>query len=144
MKKYKLNVKGKEYTVEIVNLGDDKAQVKCNGVSYTVDYDIPETPLQTPRLKRKPVIPDVSERKTFGPRDAAASNDVKAPIPGLITQIMVSEGDSVSMGQVVAKMEAMKMENNILVSSDGIIKNILVKKGDSVLEGDVLMTLEDA
>lgn len=144
MKTYKLNIRGKEYTVEIENIGDDSAQVKCNGEAYTVGYEIPGPPVKTPTLARKVAVPDVSERKTYSPRDAAASNDIKAPIPGLITQILVAEGDKVKMGQVVAKMEAMKMENNILASSDGKVKKILVKTGDSVLEGDVLMFLEDA
>lgn len=143
MKTYKLNIKGKEYTVEIENIGDDSAQVKCNGVSYTVAYEVPGPPVKTPTLARKVTVPDVAERKTFSPKDAAASNNIKAPIPGLITQILVTVGDKVKMGQTVAKMEAMKMENNILASADGLIKKIEVKTGDSVLEGDVLMTLED-
>jgi biotin carboxyl carrier protein len=69
---------------------------------------------------------------------------IKAPIPGLIIDILVKVGDKVKGGDVVAKMEAMKMENNILASMDGKIKSINIKMGESVLEGDVLMEMEEA
>jgi biotin carboxyl carrier protein len=145
MKKYKLNINGKEYTVDIESLSEDSVRVTCNGTEYKVEYEEPDKPRKKPApVTRKTAVPDVSERRTSSPASAATANAVKAPIPGLITQVLVSEGDRVEGGQTVAKMEAMKMENNILASADGKIKKIEVKAGDSVLEGDILMSMEEA
>ncbi|MBN2780837.1 MAG: biotin/lipoyl-binding protein [Candidatus Marinimicrobia bacterium] len=144
MKTYKFKINGKEYQVDIESVGDEFADVKCNGVSYKVEFELPDQPKKTPTLARKAVVPQVSEKRTHSPAESAAANVIKAPIPGLITAIVVSEGDKVESGQLVAKMEAMKMENNILAASDGIISRIAIKVGDTVLEGDVLMSMEDA
>ena len=144
MKTYKLIVNGKEYKVEIESLDDHSASVKCNGIDYKVEFDT-SVPVKEQRpLDSKPVIPDTSEKKTFSPGESSLSAAIKAPIPGLITKIMVSEGDIIKSGQVVAKMEAMKMENNILASSDGKVSQIAVKTGDTVLEGDILIRMEEA
>ncbi|MBW6457812.1 MAG: biotin/lipoyl-binding protein [FCB group bacterium] len=144
MKTYKLKVNGKEYSVDIEAINDDSAQVKCNGVDYTVEFEKTEPVKKEPVFDSKPVIPDTSTRKTFSPADAAAANVIKAPIPGLITAVLVKEGEHVKGGQVVAKMEAMKMENNILATSDGKVCRVEVKPGNTVLEGDVLVRMEEA
>lgn len=144
MKTYKMKVNGKEYTVDIEALNEDGAQVKCNGINYTVEFEKAEPVKKPPVLNNKPVIPDTSSRKTFSPADAAAANVIKAPIPGLITAVLVREGENIKGGQVVAKMEAMKMENNILATSDGKVSRIEVKAGNTVLEGDVLIRMEEA
>ncbi|HUX78683.1 MAG TPA: biotin/lipoyl-containing protein, partial [Alphaproteobacteria bacterium] len=57
---------------------------------------------------------------------------VKAPMPGLIVEVAVCEGESIKTGQPVAVIEAMKMENIIRAQCDGIIEKVYVKKGDSV------------
>ena len=83
----------------------------------------------------------VSEQST----DTTASKSGKAitsPLPGTITAIKVKEGDIIRTGQVVAVLEAMKMENDLQSESDGKVKEIKVEKGDSVLEGAVIITLE--
>lgn len=143
MKKYNIRINDKEFTVDIETLGEKKASVKCNGKEYKVEYDEPQETGKTPPVTRKAAVPDASGGYTSRPAASAAVNAIKAPIPGLITQILVSEGDTVRSGQTVAKMEAMKMENNILASVDAKIKAVNIKVGDSVLEGDVLMNLED-
>ena len=58
-----------------------------------------------------------------------------SPLPGVIIEVSVKEGQTVKAGQKVAVLEAMKMENEIQASSDGTVTAILVNKGDSVLEG---------
>ena len=57
------------------------------------------------------------------------------PLPGVIIDVCVKEGDTVKRGQKIAVIEAMKMENDILAESDGTVTAIYVKKTDSVLEG---------
>ena len=67
---------------------------------------------------------------------------VKSPLPGVILDIRVKEGDTVKKGQTVIILEAMKMENNINAHKDGKISEIKVKQGDSVLEGTDLVIIE--
>ena len=58
-----------------------------------------------------------------------------APLPGLIREVLVAEGDQVKKGQKIMVLEAMKMENEINADSDGTIISLLVAKGDSVQGG---------
>ncbi len=144
MKSYNLKVNNKDYKVDIESITDNKAEVLCNEKRYEVIFEESSAKTKTPVLSRKAAVPMADTAKTNTRASNAAANVIKAPIPGLITDVLVNEGDKVSVGAIVAKMEAMKMENNILASSDGKIKHIGIKVGDSVLEGDVLMALEDA
>ena len=66
---------------------------------------------------------------------------VTAPLPGIIINILVKDGDKVKEGQTVAILEAMKMENEIQAVHGGVVHSINVSKGDSVLEGTPLVTL---
>ena len=65
--------------------------------------------------------------------------DLKAPMPGLIYDIQVSEGQTVRKGDPLIILEAMKMENIIKAPADGTVKVIKVKKGDSVEKNQVLL-----
>ena len=67
---------------------------------------------------------------------------MKSPLPGVILDIKVKEGDMVKKGQVIIILEAMKMENNINADRDGKVTSIKVSKGDSVLEGTDLVIIE--
>jgi len=71
----------------------------------------------------------------------SAGTAVKSPLPGVIVDLKVREGDQVKAGQHLLVLEAMKMENNIDADRDGIIVELKVNKGDSVLEGDTLLTI---
>lgn len=64
-----------------------------------------------------------------------------SPMPGTITQILVSAGDHVSAGQTLVCLEAMKMEHRIKAPTDGVIKTISVKVGDITTDNHVLVTL---
>jgi biotin carboxyl carrier protein len=70
------------------------------------------------------------------------SNTITAPLPGVITSVKVKEGEIIKAGQVVAVLEAMKMENDLQAERDGRVKEVKVEKGDSVLEGAVIITIE--
>ena len=67
---------------------------------------------------------------------------MKSPLPGVILDIKIKEGDTVKKGQTVIILEAMKMENNINAHKDGKVVEIKVKQGDSVLEGTDLVIIE--
>ncbi len=68
--------------------------------------------------------------------------DVKAPMPGLVFSINVKIGDSISKGDPLLILEAMKMENILKSSGEGLIKAIKVEKGQAVEKGQVLIELE--
>lgn len=146
MRKYNILVNGNPYDIKIRNMDEDTAMVECNGVDYEVVLVEMENEIKTPKLVRKTANPYAPEKigdRTHKPGAKVSGAFIKAPIPGLMTEIMVKVGDKVSEGQIVAKMEAMKMENNIQATTAAVVKSIEVKQGDSILEGDVIMTLED-
>jgi len=72
---------------------------------------------------------------------ASGAGVVKAPMPGTILEIKVHPGATVKKGEVLLILEAMKMENEILASSDGIVKQVVVAKNASVSTGDVLVVI---
>ncbi len=69
-------------------------------------------------------------------------NAVKSPLQGLIVKIKVKVGDKVKKGDVIAVLEAMKMQNDINAPWDGVVKEILVSEGSSVNAGDPIMIIE--
>lgn len=72
----------------------------------------------------------------------AAVNDLKAPMPGLVLEIKVADGDTVKKGQALCVLEAMKMENVLKSESDGVIKSIQCQKGAAVEKNQVLIEFE--
>lgn len=70
------------------------------------------------------------------------SVEITAPMPGNIIEIMVKVGDTVSEGDEVIILEAMKMENPIFAPADGTVKEIKIKEKDAVEADQLLMILE--
>ena len=70
------------------------------------------------------------------------ANALKAPLPGVVTEIKVAVGDEVKAGDVVVVLEAMKMANNLEAEKDGKVTAICVKNGESVLEDAPLVVIE--
>jgi propionyl-CoA carboxylase alpha chain len=68
---------------------------------------------------------------------------IPAPMPGLLTRLMVAEGDIVEAGQNVAIIEAMKMENVLKAEMKGIVSSISAAQGDSLNVDDVIITLAE-
>lgn len=67
---------------------------------------------------------------------------IKVPMPGLIIEVSVKQGDTVKQGQGLLIVEAMKMQNEMNTPRDGIVKKILVQKGQIVNSGDTLIIIE--
>jgi biotin carboxyl carrier protein len=67
---------------------------------------------------------------------------IKAPMPGLVTQVMVKVGDTVTTGTPILVMEAMKMENEIRASGDGVVTEITVRPQEAVDQGRTLVSFK--
>jgi biotin carboxyl carrier protein len=68
--------------------------------------------------------------------------EIKAPMPGLVLEIAVTDGQQVKEGDKILILEAMKMENSILIHANATIKRVVVKAGQAVEKGQVLIELE--
>ena len=73
---------------------------------------------------------------------ASKVNDIKAPMPGMVLQVMVQNGQPIKKGDAIVVLEAMKMENILKSPADGIVKNIRVTKGDKVEKNQVMVDLD--
>ncbi len=139
MKTYKFRINGNEYNVDINSVEGNIADVTVNGASYQVEMENAPAPVQKP--VQAPATATAAPTATAtapAPKPAApagAGKPVTSPLPGVIIEVSVKEGQAVKAGQKVAVLEAMKMENEIQAPADGIVTAILVNKGDSVLEG---------
>ena len=71
-----------------------------------------------------------------------AGEPLPAPLAGNIFKVNVAPGDSVSAGDVIIILEAMKMETEVRASRDGTVASVDVKVGDTVAVGDSLITLD--
>jgi pyruvate carboxylase subunit B len=75
------------------------------------------------------------------PAASAPSHEVKAELPGKVLRLLASAGDTVSEGDAVVVLEALKMEIEVVASADGRIAEVLVSKGQQVNPGDTLVTI---
>ena len=78
----------------------------------------------------------------FNAGAAKLIKEIKAPMPGLVLEINVEQGQAVEEGAKILILEAMKMENSINIATQATIKKINVKKGQAVEKGQVLVELE--
>jgi biotin carboxyl carrier protein len=74
----------------------------------------------------------------------AGSGKIKAPMPGTVVKVVVSEGDVVTAGQSLAIVEAMKMEHDVRSPIDGVVAKLSVAAGDSVGTTEAMMEIEPA
>jgi propionyl-CoA carboxylase alpha chain len=76
------------------------------------------------------------------PQQGAGQDKVCAPMPGLLTRLMVAEGDVIEAGQNVAVIEAMKMENTLSAQIRGTVQEISAKIGDNLNVDDIILSLK--
>lgn len=144
MKEYKYKINGNDYKVAIGDIENNIAQVEVNGVPYKVEIE--EAKAATPVVVKTPRPASAPRTETGAkviskPTTSAGESAVNSPLPGVILDIKVKVGDTVAASDVIAVLEAMKMENNINAGKAGVIKSINVNKGDSVLEGTPIVII---
>ena len=117
MKKiYKVKVNGKVYEVELEEVKTVDGQV------------VTESKAQQPTVTTSVPV-------------SASGESIDAPMPGVIVDVKVKVGDTVKEGDLVAVLEAMKMETEIFSSKSGVVSAVNVTKGTQVELGDTIVTL---
>jgi biotin carboxyl carrier protein len=145
MRNYDLTINGNPYSVHVLDLSAEEAELEVNGKSYRVSIDkITET--LAVESEAPPMRSVSSTMPVSAPAQAATADagSVRAPIPGSIMSVFVKVGDKVQAGQPLFKMEAMKMENEINSQLDGTVSVINISAGDTVNQGQELMAITPA
>ena len=128
MKQFKITVNGKTY---------DVAVEESNGVASAPAA----VPVATPAAPAAPApAPAAAPAAPVAPA-APGAEKVNSPMPGNIIDIKVAAGDTVTNGQTLLILEAMKMENEIKAPCDGTVAGVHVSKGDTVDSGALLISL---
>ena len=139
-KEYKYTINGNKYEVAIGDVVENMVTVNVNGEEYKVEME-PDPEVE--KVVVKPVVAKPTAVPSEAPSGRANSNNaLKAPLPGVITEIRVNVGDEVQAGDVVLVLEAMKMANNIEAEKSGKITAVCVQPGQSVMEDDALVVIE--
>ncbi len=134
IKQYKITVNGKLYDVSVEEVGEILGGVQA---SKTISTFVNTDNTNTNNNKEKQIS---NKPQDSIPIDENAIS-IKAPMPGTILSFNVSVGDTVSEGQVLAILEAMKMENELVAPASGKVKSIHVEKGSSVVENQIILQI---
>jgi len=166
--KYKVTSHSKEYDIDVkesadgltVRLGAEEMNVDFQSVSKGKLFSMlvnnqsyrviigKKNARHTVNLRGHRFDFNVEDERTFlmrsliGDKQGKSAGEIKAPIPGLVSKIHVSEGDDVVQGQGVMILEAMKMENEIKSPAAGKIKKIIAQAGKNVEKGQPLFIVE--
>ena len=118
----------KSYNIEVVSTDQQNKSsvIKVNGKVYTTTIEDPFDRL----------LKELGMETGTGPVIA----EIKAPMPGLVLSVGVTEGQQILKGDSLLVLEAMKMENMLKSSTDGVVKKIHVSKGDKIEKNQVLIT----
>ena len=117
----------RSYNAEVVsfNLEEKIAEIKVNNNLYTISA--------------KDQFDVLLDKLGLSTLNAAKVSEIKAPMPGMVLKVFVSEGMEVKKGDNLFILEAMKMENIIKSPADVVVKTVKIKPGDKVEKGQVLL-----
>jgi acetyl/propionyl-CoA carboxylase alpha subunit len=110
------------------DIAGKKLKVEVDGESYEVSI--------------KDELDQMLDKMGFGIASTKLIKEIKAPMPGLVLEVTVAEGQEVNEGDRILILEAMKMENSLMIHTKATIKKINVKAGQAVEKGQVLVELE--
>ena len=141
--KVRVLVNGEGFVVTVRDRTRSSVSFEIDGRAYQVEIaaDVQSDqrsdtganiPCPQKALSGAPPVPDLA---------SVGSVLITAPIPGVVVEVLVSVDDMVEVGMVVARLEAMKMQNNILAKSAGRVASIFVAPGDEVADAQPLLEL---
>ena len=142
MKEYKYTINGNKYEVVISDITENIATLTVNGEEYTVEMEKQAEPEKPKPVVRKASEAEAPEGGSSAASGSASGTAIKAPLPGVITEVCVSEGQEVAAGDTVIVLEAMKMANALQAEKSGKVSAIVVKVGQSVMEDEALVYIE--
>ena len=127
---YNLILKYKSYNLEVVSPDKHSGEVAVKVNNRLIKVVV------------KTALDKLLSKMGLNNNNVAHTKDIGAPMPGLILDVVVKEGDEVVKGDKLLVLEAMKMENIIKSPGSGKVKSIVVSKGDSVDSGQKLIHFE--
>jgi biotin carboxyl carrier protein len=142
MAKYEVSIDGQQYSVEIIRDDGRLALLKVDDQEYEVEaINVSAAPASGASPAEG--APRTASAASSSPQGAVGAGglEVRAPMPGLVLQVMATVGQHVKDGDALIRLEAMKMENDIQSHAEGTVKEIRVAQGDEVQEGEVLLVL---
>jgi biotin carboxyl carrier protein len=172
-RRYTLDIQGTTFSLDVEETDVDRFEVVVGGQKYEVrlagDEDLPEAKI-TPAFEPGRVphgVPAGAARVSASPSGSAAARSppraapapvprraaarpgasggtLAAPMPGVILDVMVKAGDSVTRGQEIAVLEAMKMQNTIRSPRDGTIAEVCVTPGHAIGHGDAIVRYQES
>ena len=141
--RWRVRVDAAEFELASERMPDGKLRLASEGGVTVAEV----TPEGERRFVRLGALDFVLERESRGSRRAAAAGQdggMEAPMPGVITKVMVVVGDEVTKGQSLVALEAMKMEHLIRAPRAGRVKRVAASPGQMVQAGAELVELEQA
>lgn len=141
-------VNGQEFNADILKVREGVYHLLKDNVSYNLEIvkHIPEEKKLIVKINNTPYTLDIKDKfddllHSLGLDSLATKkvNDIKAPMPGMVLNILVTEGQEVKKGDPLIVLEAMKMENILKSPTDGVIKKIAINKGIAVEKNQLLI-----
>jgi biotin carboxyl carrier protein len=141
MSRYTIEIDGIEYSVEIIEDAGSEARVVVNDREFRVSVTAEAGPVAAQAPLPAPSPPQQSwTPATPAPvAPGGASGEIRAPMPARVTEVLASAGDRVEEGQLLLKIEAMKMENHVLSPIAGTVEKVWVSIGQEVGGGELLV-----
>ncbi len=120
----------KQHRVDIISMNHLTKEVvlRINGIKHS--------------LKVEDDMDVLLKRLGMQRENGVKMNKLKAPMPGLVLQILIKKGQEIKKGDALVILEAMKMENSIKASTDAVVKKIVCKAGNAVEKNEVLIEFE--
>jgi biotin carboxyl carrier protein len=141
-KSYRATIGDETLNIEVLQAEDGKLDLLIDGKRVTA-YVSSENAKRWVTINGQTFV----LTKSSGARGRAyghqhASGELTAPMPGQVRAVNISEGDTVTKGQTLLVLEAMKMEIRIHAPQDGAVKKLFVKQGQTVEREQILLSVE--